>query len=410
MELEVATAEEVAPQAKNNSPAVSSPREKHAKITELEGLRGVLAWWVVLSHLLGISGYFDRDLSGLPRLVAKGSEAVDGFIILSGFVIFLLLDKSRDSYRIFLFRRFLRLYPVYVVCFFAAVLLAPVELRLLAALPWRAHPQIQGHLQGVQESLAYFWPHIAAHLTMLHGLLPNEVLPNSVAAFLGPAWSISLEWQFYLVAPLLLWCVRAGDWRILALCGLVLATSILRPIFGIYSTPGTLASWPLPAFLPMKAKFFFCGIVSFYAFKFLKTSPRTQARMASLYLVLLVSFAMFCKSPALIIWFAVFGAFLCRFSGNETAVSRVVSWTLNLLPVQWLGRISYSTYLCHLLLIYGAAALLFHDGRAWTAPTFFVALTALVVPAVLLSSHVLYTLVEAPFIRASKRWTSPRHE
>jgi hypothetical protein len=37
-----------------------------------------------------------------------------------------------------------------------------------------------------------FW----AHLPMLHGVVPNNILPNAVAAFVAPTWSTSLEWQY----------------------------------------------------------------------------------------------------------------------------------------------------------------------------------------------------------------------
>ena len=52
------------------------------------------------------------------------------------------------------------------------------------------------------------WPNdwglfIAAHLTMTHGLFPDGVLPDVWVGFLGAAWSLSTEWQFYLLALLI---------------------------------------------------------------------------------------------------------------------------------------------------------------------------------------------------------------
>lgn len=38
---------------------------------------------------------------------------------------------------------------------------------------------------------------------MFHGAVPEVLVKDAPGAFLEPAWSISLEWQFYLVAPLL---------------------------------------------------------------------------------------------------------------------------------------------------------------------------------------------------------------
>ena len=43
---------------------------------------------------------------------------------------------------------------------------------------------------------------VGTHLTMTHGLFPNGVLPDVWVGFLGAAWSLSTEWQFYVLALL----------------------------------------------------------------------------------------------------------------------------------------------------------------------------------------------------------------
>lgn len=45
------------------------------------------------------------------------------------------------------------------------------------------------------------YQNILAHIPLIHGLIPPSALPDAAAAFLGRAWSISTEWQFYLIAP-----------------------------------------------------------------------------------------------------------------------------------------------------------------------------------------------------------------
>ena len=47
---------------------------------------------------------------------STGKAAVEGFIVLSGYVITQLILTKRESYRTFITRRFMRLFPVFFVC------------------------------------------------------------------------------------------------------------------------------------------------------------------------------------------------------------------------------------------------------------------------------------------------------
>jgi peptidoglycan/LPS O-acetylase OafA/YrhL len=47
-------------------------------------------------HALWASGYEAEALTGLSKLMRTGSYAVDLFIMISGFIIVLSLDKQRE--------------------------------------------------------------------------------------------------------------------------------------------------------------------------------------------------------------------------------------------------------------------------------------------------------------------------
>ena len=96
------------------------------------------------------------------------------------------------------------------------------------------------------------WPaawvaELAAHLTMLHGLFPHGVLPDAWVSFLGAAWSLSTEWQFYALVALIgarLGRGELGRWRlVLLLLGLALAAVAWQQM----APPGWLVQPRLPA-------------------------------------------------------------------------------------------------------------------------------------------------------------------
>ena len=93
------------------------------RLTCLDGLRGVLACYVMLSHTL--------PFAPLPRwlhwLFQHGGAGVDVFFILSGLVI--VQSLASFSYRPlpFLIARVTRIYPVFLVVFGFAVAVHPAD-------------------------------------------------------------------------------------------------------------------------------------------------------------------------------------------------------------------------------------------------------------------------------------------
>src|SRR5258708_28703021 len=79
------------------------------RFEEIDVLRGIAALVVVVFHY---SGHCVRYFGDFPFYFTYGRHGVDLFFIVSGFVIYFTLEKSRN-WRDFAFSRFSRLYPVY---------------------------------------------------------------------------------------------------------------------------------------------------------------------------------------------------------------------------------------------------------------------------------------------------------
>ncbi|MDR3534152.1 MAG: acyltransferase [Rhodopila sp.] len=160
----------------------------------LDGLRGLLAVYVLLGHMAPFA-----VLPGwLQRAVSHGGAAVDLFFVLSGLVITQSLQRADGRMKPFLVARVTRIFPVFLLVFALAVAVQPWSCGF-ERMPW------VGPDDAARTICVMAWPHawmteILAHLTMTHGLFPNCVLPDVWVSFLGAAWSLSTEWQFYVLA------------------------------------------------------------------------------------------------------------------------------------------------------------------------------------------------------------------
>jgi peptidoglycan/LPS O-acetylase OafA/YrhL len=289
-------------------------------VPELHALRGLLAAWVVASHLLP-----EGQTNPLLRLVSHGGLAVDGFILLSGFVITLVLQGRETSYGAFLLRRFFRLFPVLAACVALMLLLGALGVGL---------NNTDFSLPG-ETALRTLLV-----LGMVQGLVPDAVLDCGARSILGPAWSISLEWQFYLVAPALLGFIggrRVRPGRVLVVAGLA--------ILGGWLAWRSLSFCGTTSFLPMRLGHFLAGILSAFAWLELRrASPQAVRLVAGAALALGCAFAVPQQLPVLLPWIAALYASLAAADPLAQPLRR----GLRLAPLQRLGTLSYCLYLAHL--------------------------------------------------------------
>lgn len=164
------------------------PRAETARITGLDGLRGLAVVLVVLAH------------ANVPFIRFGGIAGVALFFVLSGYLVTSLLVEEvarhdNISLRSFYARRVLRLLPALAVALVAG---------------------------GVAAALLDRQPG-AIGAAFVVALLQLGNLPATFEIDPGPfahLWTLSLEWQFYLIWPLALIVTRT--WRRSALIGLVI--------------------------------------------------------------------------------------------------------------------------------------------------------------------------------------------
>jgi peptidoglycan/LPS O-acetylase OafA/YrhL len=310
------------------SPIIHHPAT--ARLDCLDGLRGALAVYVLLSHMAP----FAVIPGCAARVLSHGGAAVDVFFILSGLVITRSLESYQGRARPFLIARAARIFPLFLVLFSLAVAvqLLPASFDRMGWIP------SGGSARSIWSS---GWPanwavEIAAHLTMTHGLFPNGALPDVWVSFLGAAWSLSAEWQFYLLALSL---ARLG----LGMRGMVavlLGLGALGLLWDI-AAPDTLRF--SRAFLPNKAAYFALGVASAALVTPGAGTPRLYGGVLAVTLGLCAARGGLDKLLPPLAWT------LCLAAQTRPDVRglAVLARLLRARVMTWLGAVSYGLYLAN---------------------------------------------------------------
>lgn len=344
------------------STSPGAPLPSRRRLLQLDGLRGLAALSVVLFHY---TTRFDSTFKHSETLAISfpyGHLGVQLFFVISGFVIFMTLERSKAPLD-FVVSRFSRLFPTY----WTAVLMTWGLLALMA-------------LPGFQPT----WTQVTANFSMAHELFGIDSID-------GVYWSLGVELIFY-VWMLLLWLTGLLRRPVLVFCVWVVGAALAR--LGATATgiwiPHGISHVLLFNWIP----WFALGIAAYLRYR----DGRVTRGTILLACLALASIATTVGELNLLPLAIVFLGAVVLASMSKASV---LDWT----PLVWLGAISYPLYLVHDKI--GWLAILSLEERG-VSP--IVAIVVAIV-ASLVAAFILHLLVEKPAtIALRKRYKRSRQE
>jgi peptidoglycan/LPS O-acetylase OafA/YrhL len=327
-------------------------------------LRMILALTVVFAHT--------------PALMLFGvgpRNAVQLFYIISGFLIsYVLLEaKSYRTTASFYLNRYLRLYPIYLVVVLLSLAAYWIEdgakkqalEHIYHALPAGAVCYLVfANLTLIAQDWTLFMGTRAGSVHFSTNFHNSEIRLNK-ALIVPPAWTLSLELLFYLLAPFILARRRL-------IYGLIAGSLAVRAAL-LWLGLGTQDPWTY-RFFPAELALFLTGALSHQVllplYRRLAPTARQSAARTGTLLLIGASLLYPCipgpdvaKSLACLVLFAALMPLAFLFQ-NESRLDR------------WVGGLSYPIYIGHMLVIF---------------------LVAVLAPKALVADVVMFSLVCVPF-------------
>ncbi|GAB2515767.1 acyltransferase family protein [Paramicrobacterium agarici] len=350
------------------------------RIRSLDGVRGVAALVVMLYHVSliarpHVSGELWAWLTQSPlKLLFVGTESVLVFFVLSGLVVALPALKEGFGWTTYYPHRVLRLYlPVIMSLVLAAILIVLIP-RDPATVPEGSW------MRDAQASTVSF-----------ESLLSEASLFQTTYDINNVLWSLRWELFFSLLLPVFV--IVASAFRKYAL--------LLGAACGALTVVGRITSVDALVYLPV---FMMGTLIAVRLEDIVAWGARERRRRV--WIGLAATAALFMVSS----WVArpifesgtIGNLFLWGLAGTGAAIIIVlaVAWPacrrlLEVAPVQWLGKISFSLYLVHAPIL-GTFGFLFGDELWWMSGV-------VGVPVSLAVAAGFYSLVEAPSQKLSRR-------
>lgn len=342
----------------------------------LDQIRALAAFTVFAWHFMHFNdGHLAPPLLFPLSFLTEGHTGVAIFMTLSGYLFAKLLDGKRVLFIPFLWNRFLRLAPL----LFLVILIIAIQHKL------------EGNL--------YLFGY--AMETLRGALFP--ALPNG-------GWSITVEFHFYIVLPLLLYLSARSRKHLLGI--LILPIGLRLAIYLVRGEVQNAAYWTIIGRLDQ----FVLGIFFFQCRDFFKGKGAHAAALALLFLVFWYAFDLgggFYRSPTYPspspLWIiittlegAAYGALIAwhdsTFSYSDARSAKFIAL---------IGTYSYSIYLLHFFFVFKMPR--FVDTHIVSLSNPYVQLAASVpcFLALLPLSWLSYRFIEEPFLRFRKPYLAP---
>ena len=300
-------------------------------------IRFLLAISVLICHLfIKENKYF----------LNNGSDAVELFFIISGFYMFFILNKKyskiKYQYYYFLSNRFLRIYPIYIVVLVITILYSIYSSKFSSHLPndSAAFIAFYGQLDNFyiyllgflnisivgQESLSFFNYGINNLVFLPEN---NNILYQFM--YIPQAWSIGMEFWFYIFSPLF-FKLRTKSLLILIVLIFLIKTYFIYNISDSYN-------W--------EYKFVFFELFLFLLGGLVYNNFRNIKSNWSIY-ILISSLVYVCFLNVITGFYLIKHLFYILFS---LSIPIIFKLTKDNKIDKFLGDLSFPIYICHILII-----------------------------------------------------------
>lgn len=353
---------------------------KLEKLNYIDAIRGLAIIMVIMHHTA------QQGFVKIPHAVAVflslGSRGVQLFFIASAFTLFRSY-KNRSSVenkptRNFFIRRFFRISPVYY----------------LAILYYMFHESLGAkYWLGSQPFISMY--NKISNMLFLHGFSPywtNTLVPGG--------WSIAVEMMFYLIFPFLFFRIKTINDAFVFLNISLIFKLIFQEILSYYQLMTSDFLWNeyLFYYFPCQLPIFALGIIMFFLIQDSKSinqvSNKTLLSSLALLPLQIGSALDFLYLNHIIfgIIFVVFGVLLSK--GKFSF--------FNITLIRYIGKISYSMYIFHFIVISWLAKyhlMDFFDNYLIN----YVTRLLLILFISIIISKISYNLIEVPFQKLAKK-------